>query len=97
MAYGGSSFLNDAISFRHVIAYAINGGTNSATLNDSSGNDTFTGSGNTGTLTLGTTPSESETVNGFSNVNIVSSQGGLDTATIGSIFYQLSKTGPRWR
>jgi hypothetical protein len=66
------SFLNDAITFKNAVGYSFNGGSDLAILNDSRGNDTFSGSGNTGTLTLGTTSAQTETTIGFGSVNIVS-------------------------
>jgi len=67
-------------------------------LYDTTGDDTFTGTGSTGTMTTSLSSATLRVLNmadATDTVQIVSNQGGTDvTDILGSLLYFLIKTGP---
>ena len=72
-------------------AYVANAG-DTAVLYDTTGNDTFYGSGGSGTLVASTGVTYG--TNGFGNVAIDSVNGGYDQAFTSGMGYTLTKYGP---
>lgn len=80
--------MNNAIGFKSVTATGSS--TDTATLYDGPGNNTFSGNTIYGTLSNVTT---SYGTKQFGFVNIVASEGAFDQALVGSINYTLTKYG----
>ncbi len=84
----GTGYLNDVIGFKQVIATGTS--TDTATLNDGVGTNTFIGQGASGALTVG---SFSYEATNFGSVTIVQDQGSFDQALLSPISFTLTKVG----
>jgi hypothetical protein len=102
LAYGNSNnFYQQVVTPRSVVFYSFNGGTDSAILNDSTGNDFFSGSSNTDSVSLGSSAGQTRTyqVIGFASrqntISLNSTQGGNDTSSFdpNTLLYTVIKTG----
>jgi hypothetical protein len=87
----GSGYLNVAVGFKVVAAYATGAGSDVAYLFDSPGNDVFGGSGTAATMY---TPYGQYGAYGFAKVDIYSTQGGYDQALVSGLLYVLGEVGP---
>ncbi len=84
----GTGYLNDVIGFKQVIATGTS--TDTATLNDGVGTNTFIGQGASGALTVG---SFSYEATNFGFVSIVQNLGSSDQAIVNSITFSLTRVG----
>src|SRR5262249_10596676 len=86
----GSGYLAYATGFKRVQAFATPGKGDAASVVDSTGDDTFAGQGNAGTLTG---PGYSVKVTNFDLVNAYSSAGGTDRLQVGVTDYVFQEFG----